>query len=132
MFNIGPIELIILLAIGLIFLGPEKFPEVVKIVMRAYRDFRGYVTDVKRDLADELNPVKNEIKQLSRFNPEDYIDKLAGAVMKDEPDEKKDPELPPGESATGAGGSVPYQAHDTPKTEEAPGAEAHKEEEYPD
>ena len=129
MFNIGPVELILLLAIGLVFLGPEKFPEVVKIAMRAYRDLRGYVNDVKRDLSDELNPIKKEMRELSNYNPEDYVEKLTSAIMSDEPEKPKDAEAAAAHENSGANGSVAYQAA---KTDEAPKSEAPTEEEYPD
>ena len=81
MFNsIGVGEIINIAVIALIFLGPEKFPEFAKIAMRAFRDVRGYVEDIKKEMANELNPVKREINQLARYNPEEYIDKLATAI----------------------------------------------------
>ena len=78
--NLGIGEIIIIAGIALIILGPEKFPEYAKIAMRAYRDLRGYVEDIKREMAEELRPVKREIQQLAQHNPEDYIENLAKAV----------------------------------------------------
>jgi sec-independent protein translocase protein TatA len=39
--NVGPLELIIVLAIALIVLGPKKLPEVGRSVGRGLREFRG-------------------------------------------------------------------------------------------
>ena len=78
--NLGAGELLIIAAIALVVLGPEKFPEYAKIAMRAYRDFRQYIDGIKRDMGDELRPVKDELQKLSRFNPEDYVEGLAKAV----------------------------------------------------
>jgi Tat protein translocase TatB subunit len=78
--NLGIGEIIIIAGIALVILGPEKFPEYAKIAMRAYRDLRGYVEDIKREMAEELQPVKREIQQLAQHNPEDYIENLAKAV----------------------------------------------------
>jgi len=90
MFNsIGVGEIVVIAVIALIIMGPEKFPEFAKIAMRAFRDIRGYVDDIKKEMANELNPVKREINQLSRYKPEEYIDKLASAVtaaVEDEPE----------------------------------------------
>jgi Tat protein translocase TatB subunit len=73
-------EILIIAGVALVIMGPEKFPEFAKIAMRAFRDFRGYIDDIKREMAEELRPVKKEINQLARYNPEEYIDHLAGAV----------------------------------------------------
>lgn len=90
MFNsIGVGEIIVIAVIALIVMGPEKFPEFAKIAMRAFRDVRGYVDDIKKEVANELNPVKREINQLSRYKPEEYVEKLASAItaaVEDEPE----------------------------------------------
>ncbi len=78
--NLGMGEIIVIAGIALIILGPEKFPEYAKIAMRAWRDLRGYVDDIKREMAEELKPVKKEIQQLGQYDPEQYIDKLTEAV----------------------------------------------------
>jgi sec-independent protein translocase protein TatB len=96
-------ELIIIGAIALVVIGPEKFPEFAKIAMRAYRDLRGYVDDIKREMAEEMKPVQREIQQLAQYNPEDYIEHMAKAVAAiddDDETEKKEgasnpePEVP--------------------------------------
>ena len=86
--NLGLSEILIIAAIALVALGPEKFPEFVKIALRAYRDFRGYIDDIKKEMAEELHPIKKELQQLAQYNPEDYVEKLAQAVV----DVDKEPE----------------------------------------
>lgn len=89
--NLGMGELIIIAAIALVVIGPEKFPEFAKIALRAYRDLRGYVDDIKHEMAEEMNPVKKELRELSKFKPEDYIDNVAKAVAAfDEPETKEE------------------------------------------
>jgi len=59
--NIGPMELIIVLAIALIVLGPKKLPEVGKSVgkgMREFKDAIGGSSDRRDD--DELVAARNE------------------------------------------------------------------------
>ena len=63
-------EILIIAAVALVFIGPERFPEFAKIVMRTVRDLRRYVDDMKDDVREELRPVSNEIKKLSRYDPE--------------------------------------------------------------
>ena len=48
--NIGPMELIIVLAIALIVLGPKKLPEVGRSVGKGMREFKDSISgDSKRD-----------------------------------------------------------------------------------
>lgn len=82
--NIGIMEFIIILGLALVFVGPEKFPEFTKIMMRTIRDIRNYINDIKQDIADEMRPVKNEVRQLSRYRPEDYIESIVDSVTEDE------------------------------------------------
>lgn len=80
MFNIGIGEVILIMAVALVFLGPEKFPVFAKTVLRAYRDVRGYYDDIKRDVVEELKPIRKDLQQLSRYNPEDYIESIAQTI----------------------------------------------------
>lgn len=86
MGSLGFTEILVIAAVALIFLGPEKFPAQAKIFMRLLRDVRGYWDEAKRDLAEELKPVKKEIKELEKYNPEDYLD----AISSDEQDTSVD------------------------------------------
>ena len=45
--NIGPVELIVILAIALIVIGPGKLPEVGASLGKSIREFRKAATDVK-------------------------------------------------------------------------------------
>lgn len=58
MGSIGMGEIILLMAIALIVIGPDKFPQFAKIVIRTFRDLRNYVDDVKHELSKELRPVE--------------------------------------------------------------------------
>ncbi|MFO7974497.1 MAG: twin-arginine translocase TatA/TatE family subunit [Candidatus Hydrogenedentota bacterium] len=69
-------EMIVIAGIALVIIGPEKFPEFAKICVRTIRDLRSYVEETKDDLRKELTPVKKEIDEVSRYDPESYIDAL--------------------------------------------------------
>ncbi len=57
--NIGPMELMIILAIALIVLGPKKLPEVGRSVGRGMREFKESLSGESRD--DEERPaIKTE------------------------------------------------------------------------
>ena len=49
-FNIGPFELLLVLIIALVILGPGKLPEVGQALGRTIRDFRKASTDVEDSL----------------------------------------------------------------------------------
>ena len=52
-FNVGPLELVVVLAIALIVLGPKKLPEVGRSVGRGMREFKESLTGGDED-RDEL------------------------------------------------------------------------------
>jgi TatA/E family protein of Tat protein translocase len=52
-FNIGPGELIIVLIIALIVVGPGKLPDVGSALGRSIREFRKAATDVKESTSLE-------------------------------------------------------------------------------
>ena len=93
--GIGIGEMILIAGIALVVIGPERFPGFAKVVMRTIRDVRGYVNEAKHEIEKELNPIKKEVNTLTRYNPEQYIDKLAGAVTKADADEEKQKPAPP-------------------------------------
>ncbi len=47
-FNVGPMELIIVLAIALIVLGPKKLPEVGKSLGNGMREFKDSISGASR------------------------------------------------------------------------------------
>lgn len=82
MFGIGPFEMLVIAAIALMVIGPEKFPEFAKIVFRTITDFKQYINETKRDIEREMRPMQKELRELSKYKPEEYIDKLAGTTSK--------------------------------------------------
>ena len=53
MFNIGPLELLVVLIIALIVLGPQRLPEVARSVGRGMREFR---SALDHDDEDDYEP----------------------------------------------------------------------------
>ena len=52
-FNIGPFELLLVLILALLVLGPGKLPEVGSALGRTIREFRKASTDVEESLRVE-------------------------------------------------------------------------------
>jgi sec-independent protein translocase protein TatA len=56
-FNVGPLELIIVLAIALIVLGPKKLPEFGRSIGSGMREFKDSLTSSTQRDEDE-DPVR--------------------------------------------------------------------------
>lgn len=114
-------ELIIIAAIALIVMGPEKFPDFAKIFLRTIKDLRGYMDEVKDEVTKEIRPLEREMRNLSKYSPDKYLD----SVM----DDKKDAKTGNAKSKTGTATSAakPGTASDdvppADKSKESKGAE---------
>lgn len=80
MFEIGFWELVLIMVIALIVLGPERLPEVARTVGRWVGKARGMVRNVKSEIdrelaAEELQRVLK--KQAASVDPFEMIEKAA-------------------------------------------------------
>ena len=68
MFQIGFLEFLIIIILGLIIIGPKRLPEVLKILIKFYKRIENKLSDFKKDIeedigADELKKdVFNELR----------------------------------------------------------------------
>jgi sec-independent protein translocase protein TatA len=53
--NIGPTELIIVLVIALIVIGPKRLPEVGKSLGKGMREFKDSLSGDRRDEDEDVN-----------------------------------------------------------------------------
>ena len=59
--NVGPLELVVILAIALIVLGPKKLPEVGRSIGKGMREFKDSLSgENDRDDDDERPVLKTE------------------------------------------------------------------------
>jgi sec-independent protein translocase protein TatA len=56
--SIGPMELVIVLAIALIVLGPKKLPEVGRSIGKGMREFKDSLSGDRRDEDDDYRSLE--------------------------------------------------------------------------
>ncbi len=84
MFGIGMPEMLVILALALIVIGPKKLPDLAKSLGRAMREFKKATSEFKEtiQLESELSEVKDTFNDIS--------DEVKDAVdLKLEPEKKK-------------------------------------------
>ena len=67
MFGIGMPELILILALALIVLGPKKLPEIARALGKGLAEFRRATDELK----EEFRQVENEIEESSTHAADD-------------------------------------------------------------
>jgi sec-independent protein translocase protein TatA len=55
MFNVGPMELMVILVLALIVFGPKKLPEMGKSIGKGLKEFRKAQMDIRREISQGLN-----------------------------------------------------------------------------
>jgi sec-independent protein translocase protein TatB len=86
MFNIGPLELLVLAAVGLIVLGPDRLPGLAKDAARMIRTLRDLATGARTQLRDELGPEFADV-DLRNLNPRTAISR---AILGEDADRIRD------------------------------------------
>ncbi len=68
MFGIGMPELLLILAVALIVIGPKKLPDLAKSLGRAMGEFKRATSDLKQSLEQEtgLDDVRQSMKEVDR------------------------------------------------------------------
>ena len=68
MFGIGMPEMILILAIALIVIGPKKLPDLAKSLGRAFAEFKRATSELKESLEidDELKEVKTTFDDMGK------------------------------------------------------------------
>ncbi|MEO7262694.1 MAG: sec-independent translocase [Jatrophihabitantaceae bacterium] len=72
MFNIGPLEFVVLAAVALIVFGPDRLPELARDAARMLRSLREVAQGARTQLNSELGPEFADF-DLSSLNPRTAI-----------------------------------------------------------
>jgi TatA/E family protein of Tat protein translocase len=66
MFNIGPLELMVILVIALLVVGPHRLPEVGRSIGRGIREFRKAQDEVQKTIQSALNEPASTARSVPR------------------------------------------------------------------
>ncbi len=64
-FGIGPLEIILILIVGLLIFGPQKLPQMARDISKAFRSFKKASMDITAEIEKELDDVKKEVKDIA-------------------------------------------------------------------
>ena len=90
MFNIGMPELIVMLIVAILVIGPKRLPEVANALGKGLAEFKRAMNNVKEEL--KLDEVRNDVNEMkdSLLFKNSYLD--------EEKDEKKELKSPDSEA----------------------------------
>ena len=101
MFGIGMPEMLVILALALIVIGPKKLPDLAKSLGRAMREFKKATSEFKEtiqleselsDVKETFNGISDEVKGAVDLNLEPEKEKTDKTGSDDEKNKEKDSE----------------------------------------
>jgi len=111
MFGIGMPEMLLILAIALVVIGPKKLPDLAKSIGRAMGEFKKATNEIKesmdvdssmKEVKDTLSDINDDIKESISFdNIEDYKpkkDDMSESVTKSASEKMTPPPRDPDQS----------------------------------
>ncbi|WQW71258.1 Sec-independent protein translocase protein TatB [Helicobacter pylori] len=89
MFGMGFFEILVVLIVAIIFLGPEKFPQAVVDVVKFFRTVKKTLNDAKDTLDKEINieEIKKETLEYQKLF-ENKVESLKGVKIEELEDAK--------------------------------------------
>ena len=81
MFQIGFFEILLILSLGLIIIGPKQLPVVIKFVLKQYKKLQKNILSFKEDIEQEIDTkeikqdIYNELRMEELEQSELFVDK---------------------------------------------------------
>ena len=86
MFGIGIPEIIIIAAVALIFIGPDKLPGVLRSIGKGLVEIKRATSDVRSTMQNEMQKIEEEIELSEvRKSAEDFSNEFGGVTNKINP-----------------------------------------------
>ena len=102
MFNIGPLELMVILVIALLVVGPKRLPEVGRSIGRGLREFRKAQDEVQRSIRLSLDEEPPSVPMKGAAAPAEGGKEASDTAPPSEPPAPQDGTRPAGPPETGA------------------------------
>ena len=113
MFDIGFGELMLVMVIGLVVLGPERLPVAVKTIAGWVRTLRSLASTVQNELTQELKlqELQDSLKKVEQASLKNLSPELKASMdeLKEAADAMRRGYAKPGDSATAQLGEVPHK-----------------------
>ena len=87
MFGIGFVEIIVILGIALIIIGPKKLPDLAKSLGKGYMEFMRAFREMQKSIEDDVSEIQKTVDDATNLEPLE-ADTVAEEVAAEE--EKKD------------------------------------------
>ncbi|MBT3982253.1 MAG: twin-arginine translocase subunit TatB [Bacteriovoracaceae bacterium] len=91
MFGLGIAEILVILVLALIFIGPKKLPEIAVNLGKGIREFNR----ARQGIVDSINTVKNDVEEQTKSILDEEVhseDTSSDHAATAKTDENKDPE----------------------------------------
>ena len=81
MFQIGFFEILLILSLGLLIIGPKQLPVVIKFVLKQYKKLQNNISSFKDDIEQEIDTkeikqdIYNELRMEELDQSELFVDK---------------------------------------------------------
>ena len=77
MFQVGFLEIAIILILGLIIIGPKRLPDLIKTILKFYKKVQKQISNLKNDLEEDIGTeeIKKDVFNVMRMEELDLFDK---------------------------------------------------------
>ena len=136
MFGMGMPEIILILAIALIVLGPKKLPEIAKALGRGIAEFKKATHDFKEslDVEDDLKEARDTMREIKgdiQQTIQKSVTKGAAFVDNDNEDDEDDDAMPAKDLELPSEKAVEETPKESVEDQSSPQAEKKEEEKEP-
>jgi sec-independent protein translocase protein TatB len=77
LFQVGFLEIAIILILGLLIIGPKRLPDLIKTILKFYKKVQRQISNLKSDLEEDIGTeeIKKDVFNEMRMEELDLFDK---------------------------------------------------------